>query len=115
MSAASPPSTRKPLSSATGASGGPLEGQQAGLQVKQEPLALEAAAVARQASVSADHAVTRHYDGDRIEPIGEADRPGGRRRADPAGDLAIARGPARGNLAKRVPDAQLERRARRGQ
>src|SRR5258706_11329724 len=50
----------------------------------------------------ADHAMARDHDGDGIRPACPAH--GARRRADRAGDLAVAQGLARANALHRFPD-----------
>src|SRR5690349_15005589 len=57
------------------------------LKREQEPLAVQAAAVAGQAAASADHPVTRDHDRDRVPAVGQADRARCRRLADPGGQL----------------------------
>src|SRR5208282_2721320 len=67
------------------------------LQPEQQFLAFQAAAVAGEAAVAADHPVARHDDRDRVGPVGQAHRA---RRDEPlaqrAGDVAVAdRAPVR--------------------
>ena len=60
-------------------------------------------------AVGPDHAVAGHDHRDRVAAVGKADGASGAGGADLAGDLAVADGLAVGDLAQRLPDAQLER------
>ena len=73
------------------------------------------AAVARERPVRPDHAVAGHDDADRVAAVGEPHGPGGRRRPERGGELAVGRGLAVGDVAQRRPDALLERRAAQGE
>ena len=57
---------------------------------EQPPFGLDAAAVAGQRSVRADHPVARHDDRDRVAAVGQPDRPRRRRVPDGRGGLAVA-------------------------
>ena len=76
--------------------------------LQQPTLAVEPAAVARQAAVRADHAVARHDDRDRVAAVGGADRAGAVRPPDLPGDLAIAARLAVRDREQRLPDVLLE-------
>lgn len=84
-------------------------------QVQQGAFALQAAAVAREAAVRADHPVARHDDRDRVMPIGQSHRARGPRSADLLGDASVRpRLPCRGcgtryatsTAANGLPEAQ---------
>ena len=64
---------------------------------EQEPLVVDAAAVAGEAVVAADHTVTRHDDRDRVAAVRLTDGAHRVRSADRARDLAVARRLAVGN------------------
>src|SRR6478609_79140 len=87
------------------------------LEVEQGLLALQAAAVAGQRAVGADHPVTGDDDRDRVAPVAGADDPRPlprldvgveQRRVDPRGELAVALGLAVGDLEQRSPDRLLQ-------
>ena len=81
--------------------------------VVEEPLlAVEPAAVAAERAVGTHDAVAGYGDAGRIAPRGGADGANRGRPPDRAGDLAVRRGAAGGNLTNRLPDLALERRAR---
>src|SRR4051795_11999255 len=69
----------------------------------------QAAGVARQRAVAADHAVARDDDRDLIAPVGPPDRPGAR--AELARELPVGRRLAVGNVPQARPDGLFERRA----
>jgi len=76
--------------------------------LEQPALAREAARIAHEPSVAADHAVARDRDRDRVAAIGVAHRARRARPADPPRDLAVARGGPERDLAQRSPHAVLE-------
>src|SRR5579875_534008 len=82
------------------------------LQVEQEALAIEPAAVSGQASVGADKPVAGHDDADRITRVRVAHGPTGAGHPEPPGELAVADRRAVRNAAQRRPHSLLERRAR---
>src|SRR5262245_30390895 len=69
----------------------------------------DAARVAGQVPVGADHAVAGDDDRDLVAAVGAAD--GARRAVELPGDLAVRGGLAVGDLAEPGPDGLLERRA----
>src|SRR5262245_9394602 len=60
------------------------------LMIEQPALAIEPAAVAGQRAVGADHAMAGNDNGNRISPIGGADRPAGLGLPDAARQVGIA-------------------------
>src|SRR5439155_8923466 len=79
--------------------------------VRQEPLlAPEPTRVAGQTSIGTDDAMARDHDRDWIRAVRRTHRAGRAGSADGAGELAVRRGPARRNLAQRVPHSTLEGR-----
>jgi hypothetical protein len=78
---------------------------------QQPPLAFETAGVADQASVAADHPVTRDRDRDRVVMVRTADGARRARLSDPARDLPVACRGSRRNLAERPPHPAPERGA----
>jgi len=79
--------------------------------VRQEPLlAPEPARVAGQTSIGTDDAMARDHDRDGIGAVRRTHRAGRAGSAHGAGELAVRRGPARRNLAQRVPHSTLEGR-----
>src|SRR3954470_24373243 len=80
-------------------------------EIEQRALHLEAARVAGERAVRADHPVARHYHRHGVAPVRAADRAGRARTADPARDLGIRGGLAVRDRPHLVPHAALERRA----
>src|SRR5215475_4026177 len=89
-------------------SGCDVEAVHARLEVEQEPLAVEPAAVAGQAAVRADHAVAGHDQRHGVAAVRRSYRAGAVGAADLLGDLAIAAGLAVRDRQQRVPDVLLE-------
>src|SRR6185312_598389 len=83
------------------------------LVIEKPALALEAAAIAGQRTVAADHAMAWHDQADRVLPVGESDGAHCIRLADLLCQRAIGRGCSACDLAQRIPDLELERRARK--
>ena len=88
----------------------PLE-QGGALQLEQETLAFETPAVAHHRTGGTDHPVAGNDDRYGITSVGQADRTDRRGIADPPGELRVADRFAIGNVAERVPDAELKSRA----
>src|SRR2546423_6701304 len=80
----------------------------AGLEVQQRALAVEAAAEARERAVGADHAVARDDHRDRVAAVGEADGADGPGVAEAAGERAVGGRLAGRDLAQHRPHALLE-------
>src|SRR5262245_13783474 len=80
------------------------------LELQQELLALDAAAVPGQAAAAADHTVARHDDADRVAAVGQPDRAGTRRAADALRQFAVRFGLAVRDVSQGGPDPLLERR-----
>jgi hypothetical protein len=79
--------------------------------VREQPaLAREAAAIAGERMVGANHPVARHDDGDRIRANGKADRAHRRGAADGRRENGIARRRTGRDAAQGGPDRVLERR-----
>src|SRR5690349_21493231 len=78
------------------------------LVLEQPALARQAAAVAGQRAVRADHAMARHDDADRVAAVRQADGARTVRAADALGQLAVALGRAIRNVEQRAPHALLE-------
>jgi protease PrsW len=90
--------------------GASADAERCPLESQQPLLAIEAAAVAGQRPVGADHAVTGHDDRDRIAAVGETHGARGERRlAERGGHLAVAGRHAVGDLGELRPDGELER------
>src|SRR6266849_8997975 len=85
------------------------------LEREQEPLAVHPAAVASQAAVGADHPMAGDHDRDRVPAVCQADCAGGRRLADPSGQIAVGDGLAVRDRLQRRPHATLELRAVEGE
>ena len=77
--------------------------------LEQRALGVEAAGVARERAVGADHAVAGDDDRDLVAAVGAADRAGDA--ADLARELAVGARLAVRDLAQLGPDVELERRA----
>src|SRR5690349_2524218 len=78
---------------------------------EQPALALDAASVARERAVRADHAVTRNHDADGVRAVRQADRPYRLGSPDMACEITVrTRLPAR-YLQEPAPDRALEFRA----
>src|SRR5580704_11221292 len=84
------------------------ESSGARLVLEQPLFAFEAAAVAGERTVSADHAMAGHDDADGIRTVGEADGANSFRPANLFGELAVGDRRAAGNCAERAPDFLLE-------
>src|SRR5712692_8450277 len=76
--------------------------------IEQRPLALHAPGVTRKRTVVPHHPVTRDGDGELVGRAGAGDGPGCLRRADPASDLRVGHGLARGDFLKGLPHPLLE-------
>src|SRR5262249_32620354 len=85
--------------------------EQRALVLQQPALAVEAAAIAGERAVLADHAVAGHDDRDRIAAVDHADRAHRVGTADGLCELAVAPGGAGRNPAQRRPYLPLEHRA----
>src|SRR5436190_18021589 len=86
------------------------------LELEQGLLAFDAAGVAGERAVGADHAVARDDDRDGVRAVGEPDRTGGGvGLAETSGDLAVRRGVAVADLGQLVPDRLLPHAAHGGQ
>src|SRR5438094_3219837 len=83
------------------------------LVLEQPAFAVQAAAEAGQLPPRPDHAVTGNDDRNWVFAVGGAHSAGGAGVAEPAGQLAIARGGAVGDGAEQIPHHTLERRAGR--
>ena len=75
----------------------------------QPAFAVEAAAIAGQGRVGADHPVAGHNDGDRVGAVGEPDGAAGGGAADALGEVAVADRRAGRDAAQFGPDLALER------
>src|SRR5512145_1148216 len=82
---------RMPRSRREGAVGGleQLVPSDPALEVEEEALALQAAAVAGEAAGRPDDPVAGHDDADRVAPVGQADSTRGTWAAEPLGELAV--------------------------
>ena len=80
------------------------------LEIEQEALGVEPAAVAGERAVRADHAVARDHDRDRIRAVRGAGRADRRRAPDPRGELGVRDRRAVADALQLLPDALLERR-----
>src|SRR5918994_2772204 len=78
------------------------------LELEQDALALEPAAVAGEGAVRADHAVARHDDRDRVAAVGEADGADLARVAERERERAVGGRLAIRDAEQQVPDAALE-------
>src|SRR3954466_7891390 len=78
---------------------------------EQPALALDAAAVADQLAVGANHPVAGDHDADRVRAIGQADRAHRRWAADRARDVTVGSAFSARDPAQRAPDRALERGA----
>jgi len=83
--------------------------------VEQPALAGQAAAVAGERAVGADHAVAGDDDADRVAAVGQAHGAGGCGTAELLGERAVRRGGAVGNCLQRLPHLLVEGRADRGE
>src|ERR1700730_14270369 len=83
------------------------------LVVEQPSFALDAAAVAGERAIGADHAMTRHHHADGIGPVGKADGPNGFVISGLRRERAVAKGLPRRDPGERGPYGALERRAGR--
>src|SRR6185295_6962681 len=93
-----------------------FEAQPAGegaFELEQAALHLEAARVAGERAVRADHPMAGDDDADRVVVIGEADRARGRGARQAARDLAVGAGGAERDPQELAPDGTLELRALR--
>ena len=77
--------------------------------VQQPPLARKAAAEPGERPIRADHAMTRHHDGNRICPISSADRAAGTLAAEIRGELPVTYRSPRRNRTERGPHFTLKR------
>src|ERR1700687_876396 len=75
---------------------------------EQGALALDTPSITRERPIAADHAVTRDSYSQRIGGAGLRYGAGRLRRADAAGDVAVARGLSCGGRPQCLPDASLE-------
>src|SRR5689334_14497718 len=82
-----------------------------GLVREQRALERQSAAIAREAAVGADHAMTRNDQRDRVRAVRRTHAARGRRLADRARDLAVAARLAVRNREQRLPHGLLELRA----
>ena len=73
------------------------------------------APVADELPAGADHPVAWHDDGERVPPVGEADRPDGSRTADGLRDVPVRAGLSVRDFQQGLPHRLLERRALRVQ
>ena len=83
------------------------------LVVEQPGLAIEAAPVASQGAIGANHPVTGNDDRYRIAVVGPTDGTRGARLPDRVRDIAVAGGHPRWDVAQRPPDLELKWRAAR--
>src|SRR5262245_32245561 len=81
------------------------------LPIQQRAFSLDAPAIAGDCAIGAHDAVARNSDGNTICAASLCHCAHGFRRADPLGEVAIACGGARGDLADRLPHPLLEGRA----
>ena len=80
--------------------------------VAQEPaLTLDAAAVAGEQTIGANHAVARYDDSDRIRAVGKADRADSVRPADSGGQRGVGGRRATGDFPQGMPYIPLKRGA----
>ena len=82
--------------------------------IEEPAFAFDAAAVAGQRAIGADHAMAGYDDGDGIGTIGRADCPDSGRMTDPLCEPAVRRCRTAGDLAQRLPDFALKGRAAGG-
>src|ERR1700694_5994012 len=75
---------------------------------EQRALAVDTPSITRERNVAADHAMTRDIYSHRIGGAGLRDGAGRLRRANAAGDVAVARGLSCGDGPQCLPDASLE-------
>ena len=81
------------------------------LMAQQPTLALDAAAVAGERAVGADHPMAGHDQADRVGAVGQAHRPNRRRLADALREAAVAECRAGRDVAQGLPNRALEGRA----
>jgi len=77
--------------------------------LKQPALTFQAATIARQVAISANHTMTGHRYGNWIGAIGEPYRARGRRIADAFGQFTVTYRRAAGDITQAAPDLLLKR------